>query len=34
VTPEASPRSLGLSTDGRHLGIGLQELTVTTVGQE
>jgi phosphoglycerol transferase len=34
VTPEASPQSLGLSTDGRHLGIGLEELTVTPAKQE
>jgi len=34
VTPEASPQSLDLSTDGRHLGIGLEELTLTAVAQE
>lgn len=34
VAPEASPQSLDLSTDGRHLGIGLEELTLTAVAQE
>jgi phosphoglycerol transferase len=34
VTPDVSPQSLDLSTDGRHLGIGLEELTLTAVAQE
>jgi hypothetical protein len=34
VTPQASPRALGLSVDGRPLGIGLEELVITTVAPE
>jgi phosphoglycerol transferase len=34
VTPERSPQALGLNTDGRRLGIGLEELTVSPIAQD
>jgi hypothetical protein len=34
VTPERSPQALGLNVDGRRLGIGLEELTVSPIAQD